>query len=124
MAGLPMPDPAVLRAQFELAYELIDVVGDPVNIILRNDDGTYADPVAAMAKVSQFKVDELITGSPARQGDLRAILRATSIPPGQRRLEQRDRVQWKGKSYSVMNYDDATHAVAGAVMAVELWLRG
>ncbi len=122
--GFPFPSPEQLRADGAGVYAGLDQVGDPIEIIVRNDDGTYATPVPAVAKVSQFRLDELIAGSPARQGDVKALLRATWIPAGQRRLEQRDRVQWRGKPYSVINYDDATHAVAGTVFAIVLWLRG
>jgi hypothetical protein len=123
-SGFPFPSDAQLIADGMASYAGLDVVGDPIEIILRNDDGTYAAPVNAVAKVSQFRLDELFDGSPARQGDVKALLRATWIPAGQRRLEQRDRVQWRGKPYSVINYDDATHAVAGTVLGVMLWLRG
>jgi len=122
--GFPFPSAAQLLADGRAAYAGLDVVGDPIAIILRGDDGSYAAPVDAVAKVSQFRLDELIAGSPARQGDLKALLRAKWIPAGQRRLEARDRVQWREKSYAVINYDDATHAVAGEVMAIMLWLRG
>jgi broad specificity polyphosphatase/5'/3'-nucleotidase SurE len=113
-----------MLADAEGAYAGLDVVGDPITIVLRNDDGSYAAPVQAIARVSQFRLDELIAGSPARQGDFKALLRATWIPVGQRRLESRDRVLWRSQPYSVINYDDATHAVAGTVFAVMLWLRG
>ena len=123
-SGFPFPSDAQLVADGMASYAGLDVVGDPIEIILRLDDGSYAPPVPAIAQVSQFRINELFDGSPARQGDFKALLRATWIPAGQRRLEQRDRVQWRGKPYSVINYDDATHAVAGTVFAIILWLRG
>ena len=122
--GFPFPSAAQMIADGEAAYAGLDVVGDPIEIVVRNDDGSYAQPVRAVAKVSQFRLDELFDGSPARQGDLKALLRATWIPAGQRRLESRDRVLWRSQPYSVIQYDDATHAVAGTVFAVMLWLRG
>ena len=121
---LPLPDPVKLRDDFRAAYALIDLVGDCVTVEMRNKAGGYDPPFTIKAKVSGFKLEELIAGGPARQGDLRAIARASALPAGMRRLEAKDRVTWRGRPMAVLNYDDATHALGGEVLGVELWLRG
>jgi hypothetical protein len=122
--GLPLPNPKKLAAQFRETYALIDTVGDDLTLELRNSAGGYDPPFTVKAKVSGFKLTDLVAGSSVRQGDLRAIIRSAALPAGMRRLEQKDRATWAGRPHAILNYDIATHAFAGEVMAVELWLRG
>jgi hypothetical protein len=122
--SLNFPKTVDVRAMFRHAYELIDVVGDEVTLLLRNDSGTYDSVGPLKAKVSELRVQDLIGGSTARVGDLKAILRAQSIPPGQRRLEAKDRVLWQGRHYAVVQYDDATARIGTEVLGVSIILRG
>lgn len=121
---LNFPTTIDVQAKFREAYELIDVVGDEVTLMLRNDAGTYDIVGPLKAKVSELRMQDIVIGSTARVGDLRAILRAQSIPPGQRRLESKDRVQWRGRQYGVVQYDDATASIGAEVLAVGIILRG
>jgi hypothetical protein len=122
--GLPMPQPAQLAKRFGAAYALIDAVGDDVGLELRNASGGYDPPIIVKAKVSGFKTTDLIPGGPVVQGDFRAIIRFAALPAGMRPMDKRDRVTWAGRPYAVLNWDAATHALAGTAMAVELWLKG
>ena len=119
-----IPTPEQYRAMFRPMHAMIDSVGEPVTIRVRNAAGTYDDHGPIMAKMSAFRADEIIPGGPAKLGDVRAIVRAGALPPGLRRLENKDRVSWKGRDYAVTNWDDSSHAVGGETMAVEIWIRG
>ena len=121
---LNFPTTIDVQAKFREAYELIDVVGDDLTLLLRNDAGAYVSIGPIKAKVSELRVQDLIVGSTARVGDLKAILRAASIPAGQRRLESKDRAQWKGRQYAVVQYDDATARIGDEVLGVSIILRG
>lgn len=121
--ALNLPTTADLQAKFREAYALIDVVGDEVTLRLRQDDGSYTD-VALKAKVSQLKPQDIIAGSTAQVGDLRAIVNAASIPAGMRRLERKDRMLWRGREYAVLEYDDATASIGADVLAVNIFVRG
>lgn len=123
--GYAIPTPAQYAAMYRPLFALIDSVGDAVDVIVRQTDGSFAAPIPAKAKVSSYAMAELIGGAPAKQGDFRAIIRATpELAAIGRRLEVRDRIKWKGREYAVQNWDDATHAVGGEVMAYEAQLRG
>lgn len=122
--ALNFPTTVDVQAKFRDAYELIDVVGDLVTLRLRGDDGSYTDVATIKAKVSQLRPQDIIAGSSAQVGDLRAVLRATSIPAGMRRMERKDRVLWRGREYAVVEYDDATASIGTEVFGVNIFIRG
>jgi len=111
-----------LQARFRAAYQMIALVGDDITLMYRTDIG-YDSVGPIKAKVAELRMNEIVAGSSARIGDLRAIVLAASIPAG-RRLELKDRVQWRGRQYAVVQYDDATASIGAEVMAVNIYLRG
>lgn len=116
---------ANIQAAFRSAYEvLITAVADEVTLRLRSDAGTYTDVGPIKAKVAELRLSEIVPGSAAQVGDLRAILLAQSIPADQRRMEMKDRVLWRGREYAVIQYDDASASIGAEVMAVNIILRG
>jgi len=121
---LNFPTTVDVQAKFREAYELIDVVGDEVLLMLRNAAGTFDDVGPLKAKVSELRMQDIAAGSTARVGDLRAILRASSIPAGMGRMEQKDRVLWRAREYAVVQYDDATASIGAEVLAVTIIMRG
>jgi hypothetical protein len=112
-----------LQARFRSAYQLIALVGDDITLMYRTDLG-YDSVGPLKAKVAELRMNEIVAGSSARIGDLRAIVLASSIPAGQRRLELKDRVLWRGRQYAVVQYDDATASIGDEVMGVNIYLRG
>ena len=121
---LNFPATADIQAAFRAAYGLIDTVGDVITLRLRSDAGGFVDVGPLTAKVSELRLSEIVPGSGAQVGDLRAILQAQAIPSGQRRLEMKDRVLWRGREYAVIQYDDATASIGAEVLAVSIILRG
>jgi len=122
---LSMPSTARLQSQFRDAHRLIEVVGEPVTIELRAPDDTYETFGPVKAKVSTFAMADILANAVLRQGDLKALLHgdawtALGIPD----LQQKDRVRWRGRAYSVLRFDTATHSLAGELFAVEMVLRG
>lgn len=116
---------ADVQERFRKAYDyLINLVGDDVTLMLRNDTGTYDNVGPLKAKVSELRMQDIVAGSTARVGDLRAILLASSIPAGQRRMEQKDRIAWRAREYSVVQYDDATASIGAEVFGVTIIMRG
>jgi hypothetical protein len=121
---LTFPSTAAVQDSFRAAYQMIAVYGDDVLLRLRNAAGGYDDVGPLKAMVSALRLTDLVAGSTAQIGDLRAILLSSSIPPGQRRMEQKDRILWRGREYAVLQYDDATPSVGGEVLAVNIIIRG
>lgn len=122
---LPFPAAEQIRADGLATHAGIDVAGEPVTLWEASAAGFIKHgPVNAM--VSSYRRDELVPGGPVEVGDFRCLIywptfAALAIP---RRLERKDRVEWRGKQYAVQQFDDATHAAAGQVFAAELQLRG
>lgn len=124
-----MPSTAWLQQKFRAAHQmLIGAVGDDVTLLLRNDTavgpGYYIPHGPLKAKVSELRMQDIVAGSSARIGDVRVILEASAIPAGLRRLEEKDRVLWRGRQYGVVQYDDATDSIGAQVMAVNIIVRG
>lgn len=114
-----------LQSAFRWAHELlINAVADEVTLLVRNDAGTFDNVGPLRAKVSELRMQDIVAGSTARTGDLRVILLASSVPVGQRRLEEKDRVLWRAREYGVIQYDDATDSIGAQVMAVTIIVRG
>jgi len=112
-----------LQNQFRAAYEMIETVGEFVVLRYRLDDGGYDDAMVK-GKVSELRLVDIVAGSTARVGDLRVILHAKSIPLGARKMESKDRVNWRGREYAVVQYDNATASIGGEVFGVSIIVRG
>lgn len=119
--ALTTPD---VQSLFRAAHDLLlGLLGDQVTLKLRQADGTFADAGPYKAKVSELRLQDVVAGSTARAGDLRVILLAADLQ-GQRRLELKDRVLWRGREYGVLQYDDATDSIGSESFAVNVFLRG
>jgi hypothetical protein len=125
MARLPFPNSAQMRADGLASYGGIDIAGEPVTIWQASPAGFVKfGPVNAM--VSAYRVAELVPGGPIELGDLRCLIYGptyAALGIG-RRLERADRIEWRGRQYAIMQFDDATHAAAGAIFAALIQLRG
>jgi hypothetical protein len=117
------PSQAQIRQWGAELYAQLDTLGEPVTIMVASASASF-DDYPATALVAAYRREELLPGGPIEQGDLRALFNAASFPALPRRLERRDRVEWRGDLYAVMNQDDATRTGAGAVFGIELQLRG
>lgn len=125
VAPLPFPAAEQIRADGLATHAGIDVAGDPV-LIWEGTPAGFAKHGPLNAMVSSYRRDELVPGGPIEVGDLRCLifwptLEALGIG---RQLERKDRIEWRGRQYAVMQFDDATHSAAGAIFAAELQLRG
>lgn len=116
-------DPVANAAQARAAYAELEALGDPVVIHERTPAG-FVDHGPVKAFVRAYRTDALIPGGPIDQGDFLATFNAATWPATLRRLEQGDRVTWKGSLYAVMNQDDATRSFNGEVFGIDLQLRG
>lgn len=117
-------DPAFLIDSGRQAYAELETLGEPVMIHERTPAG-FIDHGPVQAFVAAYRREDLVPGGPIEQGDLRATFnRATWPPLLTRRLQQGDRVTWRGDLYAVMNQDDATRSAGGAQFGVDLQLRG
>lgn len=120
-------DPAFVHDTAAAAYAEIDVLGEAVMLHERAAaaPGGFIDHGPIKAFVAAFRREDLIPGGPIEQGDLRATFNRASWPAAlTRRLQQGDRVTWRGDLYAVMNQDDATRSAAGQQYGVDLQLRG
>lgn len=116
---------ATLQQAFKAAHELLmNACADEVLLMLRNATSDFDTVGPLKAKVAELRMQDVVAGSTARAGDLSVILLASSIPPGQRRLEAKDRVLWRGREYAVIQYDDATDSIGAQVLAVKILVRG
>jgi hypothetical protein len=102
---------------------LIEFCGEEV-VVRQKQGAGFVDLDPIPAKVSAYRVQDLIPGASARIGDLVAIVMRDDLPPELTRLESKDRVTWRGRDYAVMNYDDATSSLAGQGVVVTMLLRG
>ena len=123
--GFPFPTAATIVSDGLNAHAGIDVAGDPI-LIWEATPAGFVEHGPLNAMVSTYRRDELVPGGPIEVGDLRCLifwptLEALGIG---RQLERKDRIEWRGKQYAVQQFDDATHAAAGAIFAAELQLRG
>jgi len=117
-----LPTTAWLQEKFAPIYGLIDSAGEPV-VIRENNDGVFTDHAAIKAKPNPVKLEDLVDGSTAKQGDFFLICRANSFPVA-RRLEQKDRVRFRGRDHAVINDDANQHSIGGVVYARVLHVRG
>jgi hypothetical protein len=122
---LPFPSGGQMAADGLAIYLGIETAGEPVTIWQASPAGFVKHgPVKAMLRA--YRWDELVPGGPIEVGDVRCMLywptfEALGIG---RPLERKDRVEWRGRQYAVVQFDDATHAAAGAIFAAQLQLRG
>lgn len=122
--GFPFPTLARVVADGVAAHAGIDVIGEPVGVWEATPAGFVKHGPAA-AIVSAYLASELVPGGPIEAGDWRCLINGPSFAAlgiG-RRLEKRDRVEWRGRQYAVVNFND-TRGAGGVVFAVELQLRG
>lgn len=121
---MPLPTTTQLQSWFHQAYQLLGVVADEVTLRYRESGNTWSEVGPIKGKVSALKLSEIVAGSTARVGDLRVILDTMAIPAGQRRMELKDRVLWRGREYAVVDYDDATASIGADQFAVWIIIRG
>ena len=121
--ALNFPSSAKLTGMFNQVIDLINVSGEDVVIRERTAAGAYTDHPAIKARATAMRMEDLIAGSPAKQGDLYLICDARKFPVA-RRLAQGDRVTFRGRDYAVINDDADQYSVAGTVLARKLHVRG
>lgn len=118
------PSTAQLQAIFSPIFELIDSAGE--DIIIReyiDANNPVVDHLPIKAKPNPIRTIDLIEGSLAKQGDLFLIVRAEAFPVA-RRLDQRDRVYFRGRDWSIINDDANQYSIGGVVYARVLHVRG
>jgi hypothetical protein len=121
MAPLPFPSAEQVIADGLATHAGLDVVGEPCTI---KAGGIDYGPLPVFVRT--YRREELVPGGPIEQGDFRAMIYWPSFEAlgiG-RRLERADRLVWRERLYSILQFDDATHSAAGQIFAVELQLRG
>lgn len=117
------PPQGDIQAWFRDAYGLLLAVAEDIVLRYRQEDLTFTE-IQAKAKPSELVLTDIVAGSSARIGDVKLIVHASSIPPGTRRMEQKDRVLWRGREYAVVQYDHATPSIGGEPMAITIIVRG
>jgi hypothetical protein len=119
-----MPSTAWLQATFAPIFELIDSSGEDIIVREFVAVGTpLTDHLPIKAKPNPARVQDLIEGSLAKQGDQFLIARAESFPVA-RRLDQRDRIFFRGRDWAVMDDDSNQYSIGGTVYARVLHVRG
>jgi hypothetical protein len=118
-----LPTTSFLKATFAPIFELIDAAGEDVVIRENTAPNTFTNHPAVKAKPKPMTMEDLKDGSPAKQGDLFLIVRADAFPVA-RRLEQKDRVHFRGRDYAVINDDANQYSIGGTVYARVLHVRG
>jgi hypothetical protein len=125
VAPLPFPAAEQIRADGLATHAGIDVAGEPILIWQATPTGFIKHgPLNAM--VGPFRADQLVPGGPIEVGDLRVLLfwpTFAALGIG-RRLERADRVEVRGRQMAVVQFDDFTHAAAGAIFAAMIQARG
>lgn len=121
MAGIPTT--AQLQALFAPIFELIDSAGEDVVIKEADGSGGFIPHPPIKARPVAMKTDDLGTTSFAKQGDFFLIIRADPFPVS-RRLEQKDRVTFRGRDHAVINDDANQYSIGGTVYARKLHVRG
>lgn len=119
-----IPNTAQLQAYFAPLFDFIDQAGE--DIIIKEFTSTSTPPIeypAIKAKPNPLKLEDLVDGSQAKQGDFFLICRANSFPVA-RKLEQKDRVYFRGRDHAVINDDANQYAIGGVVYARVLHVRG
>jgi hypothetical protein len=120
---MALPTTAQLQAAFAPIFALIDSAGEPVVIREYMSPGAYTEHPPINAKAKPVKLEDLVEGSLAKQGDFFLIVRANAFPVA-RKLEQRDRVTFRGRDYAVINDDANQYSIGGNSYARVLHVRG
>lgn len=118
-----IPSTAQLQAYFAPLFEFIDSAGEDIVIHENIGAGQWTAHNPVKARANAVKIEEIIPGSLVRQGDFRLIVRAESFPVS-RRLENKDRVTFRGRDYGVIDDDPNQYSIGGVVYARVLFVRG
>ena len=95
------------------------------DIVLLINNGTNFDRIlGAKAHISRWRESDLVQGGPVEVGDLRLIIRYSSLPLNLKPLEQKDRIEINGKAYAVIHWDAFSRSLGDSIMAVEVTVRG
>lgn len=122
MSGLPST--VQLQDMFAPIFALIDSAGEDIVVRENTGPGVWADHPAIKAKPSAFRPEDIVAGSTLEQGDFKLIVRANTFPVA-RRLEQKDRITWRGRDWAVTEDDHgAQYSIGGVVYARVLQVRG
>lgn len=120
---MPLPTTAQLQAMFAPIFGLIDSAGEDV-VVIQVETGNlpvYHNPIKA--RPVAMTTEDLISQTFAKQGDFFLICRANPFPVA-RRLEQRDRVRFRGRDFAIINDDSNQYSIGGICYARKLHVRG
>ena len=120
---MKLPSTGQLQNWFAPIFELIDSAGEPVVIKENIGAGQWTTHTAVKGKPNPVKIEDLVPGSLARQGDFKIIIRANVFPVA-RRLENKDRITFRGRDWAVLDDDANQYAIGGVVYARVLHVRG
>jgi len=121
---MSFPSTAQLQSIFAPIFELIDSSGE--DIIVReyiDASNPVVDHEPIKAKPNPIRTQDLVEGSLAKQGDMFLIARAEVFPVA-RRLDQRDRIYFRGRDWAIINDDANQYSIGGVVYARVLHVRG
>lgn len=120
---MKLPTTAQLQNWFAPIFGLIDSAGEPIIIRENIGSGQWTSHPAVNGKPNAIKVEDIITGSLARQGDFKIIIRSNVFPVA-RRLENKDRVTFRGRDWAVIDDDANQYSIGGVCYARVLHVRG
>jgi hypothetical protein len=107
----------------DLYARFLGPLSQDVVLLINNGTGFTRVP-GAKAHISRWRESDLVQGGPVEVGDLRLIIRYTSLPLNLKPLEQKDRIEINGKAYAVIQWDAFSRSVGDSIMAVEATVRG
>ena len=95
----------------------------PVELLV-NNSGTYT-AYNTTAYVTRYQESDLVPGGSIQLGDLRIIILAEDLDAfGITKMGLADRINVKGSSYAIVNWDAFTRSVGENTIAVEVAVRG
>jgi hypothetical protein len=117
--------PASIFQEMSKAYQRVfNAVGENITVRENTAPGTWTDHGPILSRATALRPEDIQAGSTLKQGDLKFVVLALTFPVS-RRLEQKDRIRWRGRDYGVVSDDFAsTRSTSGNPLAREIVARG
>lgn len=117
--------PASIFQEMSKAYQRVfDATGEHITVKINTEPGVWESHGPLLARPSALRPEDIAAGSTLKQGDMKFIVLALTFPV-QRRLEQKDRITWRGRDYAVISDDfGSTRSTSGNTLAREILARG
>jgi hypothetical protein len=109
---------------YQQAHDRMDAARGRV-VTIKINTGTGFTDYCSRAVFGSLTERDLVPGSTIRQGDIKLIISSTNWPEGvPMRLETRDRIEFDGRSHSVIHCDPYARMIGDKRIATEVTVRG